>query len=77
LNVSLCSVTLAFCMLMAYLPLSSLSLVVVWLFGAPSVDYVFEFFAAAVGFRPAVFSGWGVGLVYWSVRILCSIGGIY
>ena len=74
---SLWAVVLALCMPMACRMLSVLSLVVVWLFCAPSVDSVFEFLAAAVGFRPTVFSGWGVGLVYWSVRILCSDGDIH
>ncbi len=46
-------------------------------FFSPTVVSVFEFIAAAVGFRPTVFSGWGVVLMYWSVRILCSIGDIY
>jgi hypothetical protein len=76
-NVSLGSVALGFCMLVGCRPFLKMSLVAVWLIVGPAVVSVFEFVAAAAGCRSTVFSGWGVGLAYWVVRVLCSIGGMY
>lgn len=76
-NVSLGSVALGFCMLVGCRPFLKMSLVAVWLIVGPAVVSVFEFVAAAVGCRSTVLSGWGVGLAYWAVRVLCSIGGMY
>lgn len=76
-DVSLGSVALVFCMLMGCLPFLKMSLVAVWLIVVPAVVSVFEFVAAAVGCRPTVFSGWGVGLAYSAVRVLCTFGGMY
>ena len=64
--VSLMSLPLLLCMLLDGGFVSTLSLVAEWSMGFPSGAIVFLFLSAAVGLCLIVFSGWVVGLVYWS-----------
>ena len=75
-DVSLCLFILVLYMLLGCVFMSTLSLGAECPLCFPSVAIVFEFFSAAVGFCPTVFSGWGVGLMYRPFRELCLFDGI-
>ena len=55
-------------MLFGYVFLAVLSFGAECFLCVPSVAIVVGFLSAAVGFRPTIFSGWGVGLVYRPCR---------